>query len=162
MYNKSYQAQQNRGTVPNMGQWRIRWSLPSTSDSATMMNTEVVDYTNFDGHTYRFASTSKKENESKYLCNKYRLAGETALWGTRRQSMNGGGTTPGERCPGTLIVQHEFGMSGGDHPYIKVEHKCVDNREVTSAVARGVKDDRPQLERISPNIKYEVRNTTVL
>ncbi len=38
--------------------------------------------------------------------------------------------------------------------YIKVEHKCVDNRDVTSAVARGVKDDRPQLERISPNIEY--------
>jgi hypothetical protein len=49
------------------------------------MNTKVVDYTHFDGHTYRFSSTSKKENESKYLCNKYRLAGETALWGTRRQ-----------------------------------------------------------------------------
>ena len=33
---------------------------------------KVVDYTNFDGHhTYRFSSTSKKENESKYLCNKY-------------------------------------------------------------------------------------------
>ena len=30
----------------------------------------------------------------------------------------------------------------------------VDNREVTSAVARGAKDDRPQLERISPNIEY--------
>ena len=105
------------------------------------MITEVVDYTNFDGHTYRFSSTSKKENESRYLCNKFRVAGETALWGTRRQSMNGGGTTPGERCPGTLIVKHEFGMSGGDHSYIKVEHKCVDHREVTSAVARGVKDD---------------------
>jgi len=50
--------------------------------------------------------------------------------------------------------KHEFGMSGDDHPYIKVEHKCVDNREVTLAVARGVKDDRPQLERISPNIEY--------
>jgi len=108
------------------------------------MNTEVVDYTNFDGHTCHFSSTSKKENESRYLCNKYRLAGETALWGTRRQSMNGGGTTPGERCPGTLIVKHKFGMSGGDNPYIKVEHKCVDNREETSAVAHGVKDDRPQ------------------
>ena len=114
-----------------------------------MMNTEVVDYTHFDGHTYRFSSTSKKENESKYLCNKYRLAGDTALWGTRRQSMSTGGTTPGEKCPGSLIVKHEFGMSGGDHPYIKVEHKCVDNREVTSAVARGVKDYHPQLERIS-------------
>ncbi len=45
-------------------------------------------------------------------------------------------------------------MSGGDHPYIKVEHECVDNREVTSAVARGVKDYRPQLERISPNIEH--------
>ena len=97
--------------------------MPSASDSATTMNTEVVDYTNFDGHTYRFSSTSKKENESKYLCNKYRLAGETALWGTPRQSMNTGGTTPGEKCPGSLIVKHEFEMSGGDHPYIKVEHK---------------------------------------
>ena len=56
--------------------------------------------------------------------------------------------------PGTLIVKHEFGMSGGDHPYIKVEHKCVDNRDVTSAVVCGVKDDQPQLERILPNIKY--------
>jgi len=34
------------------------------------MSTEVVDYTNFDEHTYRFSSTSKKENESRYLCNK--------------------------------------------------------------------------------------------
>ena len=124
------------------------------AESTTTMSTEVVDYTNFDNHTYRFSSTSKKENESRYLCNKYRVAGETALWGTRRQSMKGGQTTPGERCPGTLIVQHEFGMSGRNHPYIKVEHKCVDNRDVTSGVARGVKDDRPQLERISPNIEY--------
>jgi hypothetical protein len=30
-----------------------------------MMNTEAVDYTHFDRHTYRFSSTSKKENESK-------------------------------------------------------------------------------------------------
>ena len=133
---------------------RTATAAAMAESSTTTMRTEVVDYTNFDEHTYRFSSTSKKENESRYLCNKYRVAGETALWGTRRQSMNGGGTTPGERCPGTLIVQHEFGMSGGDHPYIKVEHKCVDNREVTSAVARGVKDDRPQLERISPNIEY--------
>jgi len=96
---------------------------------------------------------SKKENESRYLCNKYRVAGETALWGTHCQWMNGGGTTPGERCPGTLIVKHEFGISGGDHPYIKVEHKCVDNREVTSAVACGANDNRPKLERISPNIE---------
>ncbi len=29
----------------------------------------------------------------------------------------------------------------------------MDNREVTLAVARGAKDDRPQLERISPNIE---------
>ena len=124
------------------------------AESTTTMSTEVVDYTNFDNHTYRFSSTSKKEKESRYLCNKYRVAGETALWGTRRQSMKGARTTPGERCPGTLIVQHEFGMSGRNHPYIKVEHKCVDNRDVTSGVARGVKDDRPQLERISPNIEY--------
>jgi hypothetical protein len=40
-----------------------------------------------------------------------------------------------------------------DHPYIKVEHKCVDNHEETSAVAPGVKDYRPQLELISPNIE---------
>ena len=133
---------------------RTATAAAMAESSTTTMRTEVVDYTNFDEHTYRFSSTSKKENESRYLRNKYRVAGETALWGTRRQSMNGGGTTPGERCPGTLIVQHEFGMSGGDHPYIKVEHKCVDNRDVTSAVARGVKDDRPQLERISPNIEY--------
>ncbi len=123
-------------------------------DSAATMNIEAVDYTNFDGHTYRFSSTSKKENESRYLCNKYRLAEETALWGTRRQSMKAGGMAPGEKCPGSLIVKHEIGMSGGDHPYIKVEHNCVDNREVTLAVARGVKDDRPQLECISPNIKH--------
>ena len=126
------------------------------STAATMI-TEVVDYTHFDGHTYRFSYTSKKENESKYLCNKYRLDGETALWGTRRQSMNVGGTTPGEpgeKCPGLLIVKREFGMSRGDFPYIKVEHKCVDNREVTSAVARGVKDYRPQLEWISPKIEH--------
>jgi len=61
------------------------------AESTTTMSTEVVDYTNFDGHTYRFSSTSKKENESRYLCNKYRVAGDTALWGTRRQSMNGEG-----------------------------------------------------------------------
>jgi len=59
------------------------------AESTTTMSTEVVDYTNFDEHTYRFSSTSKKENESRYLCNKYRVAGETALWGTRRQSMKG-------------------------------------------------------------------------
>ena len=47
------------------------------SDSAATMNTEVVDYTNFDGHTYRFSSTSKKENESRHLCNKYRLTRDT-------------------------------------------------------------------------------------
>ncbi len=118
-----------------------RAAMAAMAESTTTMSTEVVDYTNFDEHTYRFSSTSKKENESRYLCNKFRVAGETALWGTRRQSMNGGGTTPGKRCPGTLIFKHEFGMSGGDHPYIKEEHKCVDNRDVTSAVARGVKDD---------------------
>ena len=73
--------------------------------STTTMSTEVVDYTNFDGHRYRFSSTSKKENESRYLCNKYRVAGETALWGTRRQSMNGEGTTPGERCPGNMNLE---------------------------------------------------------
>jgi hypothetical protein len=131
-----------------------RAATAAMAESTTTMSKEVVDYTNFDEHTYHFSSTSKKENESRYLCNKYRVAGETALWGTRCQSMNGGGTTPGERCPGMLIVKHEFGLSVGDHPYIKVEHKCVDNREVTSAVAHGAKDDRPQLERISPNIKY--------
>ena len=58
----------------------------------------------------------------------------------------------GEKCQGLLIVKHEYGLSGGDHPYIKVEHKCVDNRDETSAVAHGVKDYRPQLELISPNI----------
>ena len=47
------------------------------AESAARMSTEVVDYTTFDGHTYHFLSTSKKENESRYLCNKYRVAGET-------------------------------------------------------------------------------------
>jgi len=114
-----------------------RAATAAMAESTTTMSTEVVDYTNFDEHTYHFLSTPKKEIESRYLCNKYRVAGETSLWGTRCQSMNGGGTTPGERCPGTLIVKHEFGMSGGDHPYIKVEHKCVDNREVTSGCSRS-------------------------
>ena len=130
-----------------------RAAAAAMAESAATMSREVIDYTRFDNHTYRFSYTSPKENESRYLCNKYRVAGETELWGTRRQSMNVGGTTAGEKCPGTLIVKHKFGMTGVDHPYIKVEHKCVDNREVTSAVARGVKDDRPQLERISPNIE---------
>ncbi len=49
------------------------------AESTATMSTEVVDYTNFDEHRYRFSSTSKKENESRYLCNKYRVAGETAL-----------------------------------------------------------------------------------
>jgi len=130
-----------------------RAAMAAIAEFTATMSTEVIEYTNFDGHTYRFSSTSKKENESRYLCNKHRVPGETARWGTRRQSMNAEGTTPGERCPGTLIVKHQFGMSGGDHSYIKLEHKCVDIREVTSAVAREVKDDRPQLEHISPNIE---------
>ena len=61
------------------------------AESTTTMSTEVVDYTNFDNHTYRFSSTSKKENESRYLCNKYRVAGETALWGNS-SSVDEGGT----------------------------------------------------------------------
>ncbi len=96
-------------------------------------------------HTSQNICPAKKENESRYLCSKYRVAGETALWGTRRQSMNGGGTTPGERCPGTLIVKHEFGMSGGDHPYIKVEHKCVDKNEneiLKSGIANNIFKDK--------------------
>jgi hypothetical protein len=109
MYDKSYLAQRNQNTVRNIG--TMADPVVVAERAAT-----VVDYTNFDEHTYRFSSTSKKENESRYLCNKYRVAGETALWGTCRQSMNGRGTTPGERCPGTLIVKHEFGMSGHHLP----------------------------------------------
>ena len=110
MYDKSYLAQRNQNTVRNIGTMADpvvvgeRAATAAMAESTTMMSTEVVDYTNFDEHTYRFSSTSKKENDSRYLCNKYRVAGETALGGTRRQSMNGGGTTPGERCPGTLII----------------------------------------------------------
>ena len=77
---------------------RAATAAAMAESSTTTMRTEVVDYTNFDEHTYRFSSTSKKENESRYLCNKYRVAGETALWGTRCQSMNTGGTTPGEKA----------------------------------------------------------------
>jgi hypothetical protein len=113
-----------------------------------------INYSNYDDHSYRYSSTSKRDNESTYLCNNFKIAGagETTRWGTRRQSLNPGGTTPCERCPGKLIVQHGIGIAKCDHPYLKVEHKCVDNREVTSAVARGVVDNRPQLERVVPNI----------
>ena len=86
-----------------------------------------TNYSNYDDHSYHYSSTSKRDNESRYLCNKYKIAGETTQWGTRRESLNLGVTTPGERCPGTLIVQHEIGIAKCDHPYLKVEHKCVDN-----------------------------------
>jgi hypothetical protein len=111
-----------------------------------------TNYSNYDDHSYRYSSTSKRDNESRYLCNKYKIAGETTRWGTRRESLNSGATTSGERCPGMLIVQHGIGIAKCDHPYLKVEHKCVDNLLETSAVARGVVDNRPQLERILPNI----------
>jgi hypothetical protein len=122
-------------------------------DSATTINTNVVDYKDFDGLTYRKSSYSKRKNETLYLCNKYRLPEKETLWGTRRQSIKVGETKPGEKCPDTLVVKHESGMSGDDFPYIKVEHTCVNNCEETSAVARGVADYRPQLERISLNIE---------
>jgi hypothetical protein len=131
----------------------VRAAAAAMAESAATMSTGGIDYTNFDEQSYHFSSTSKKENESRYLCNMYRMAGETAQWGTCRQSLNLGGTTPGERCPGTLIIKHDIGMSRHNHPYVKVEHKCVDNRKLTLAVARGVIDNRPQLERILPNIK---------
>ena len=121
-------------------------------DSATTMNTIVVDYKVFEGHTYRESSHSMRKNETLYNCNKYRLQEEETLWGTRRQSLNVD-KKPGEKCPGTLVVKHGCGMSGGDFPYIKVEHTCMNNCEETSAVARGVADYRPQLERISPNFE---------
>ena len=58
-------------------------------DSATTINTIVVDYKVFEGHTYRrISSYSKKKNETLYLCNKYKLQEEETLWGTRRQSLN--------------------------------------------------------------------------
>ncbi len=90
MYDKSYLAQRNRGTVLNIGTLADavvvaeRAATAAMAESTTTMSTEVIDYTNFDEHTYRFSSTSKKENESRYLCNKYRV-------------VNGGGTMPGER-----------------------------------------------------------------
>ena len=84
-------------------------------DAATTMNTNVVDYKVFEGHTYRESSTSKKKNETLYNCNKYRLQGEETLWGTRRQSLNVD-KKAGEKCPGTLVVKHECGMLGDDFP----------------------------------------------
>ena len=54
--------------------------------------------------------------------------------------------------PSNADRRHGMGIAKcDDHPYLKVEHKCVDNREVTSAVSRGVLDYCPQLERIVPN-----------
>lgn len=44
-------------------------------DSAATMNTEDVNYRHFDRLTYRFSYKSEKQNESKYLCNKYKLPG---------------------------------------------------------------------------------------
>ena len=64
----------NRGTIPNIGTMADpvvvaahAAARAAIAESTTTMSTEVVDYTNFDNHTYRFSSTSKKENESKYL-----------------------------------------------------------------------------------------------
>ncbi len=49
----------NRGTIPNIGTMADpvvvaeRAATAAMAESTTTMKTEVVDYTNFDEHTYR-------------------------------------------------------------------------------------------------------------
>jgi hypothetical protein len=55
-----------------------------------------TNYSNYDDHSYRYSSSPKRDNESMYLCNNFKIAGagELTRRGTRRQSLNPGGTTP--------------------------------------------------------------------
>ena len=82
-------------------------SIHCRSLMLTKMSKGGTNYSNYDDHSYRYSSTSLKDNESRYLCNNFKIAGaagETTRWGTRCQSLSPGGKTPGERCPGMLIV----------------------------------------------------------
>ena len=60
-------TKRNRGTLPNIGTMADpvvvaeHAAMAAMTESTTTMTTEVVDYTNFDEHTYRFSSTSKKK-----------------------------------------------------------------------------------------------------